>query len=96
MAQLLYPEVSKKVLGACFAVHNALGSRLVARFACCSQQVRTAAKRGTHRNHTTWAAGFGLRGGCRFDGSIAQFLQSAVGNRCPFLIEFSFRLIKTF
>jgi GxxExxY protein len=29
MAQLLYPEFSKKVLGACFAVHNALGPGLL-------------------------------------------------------------------
>ena len=36
MAQMLYPELSRKVLGACFAVHNALGPGLVARFACCS------------------------------------------------------------
>ena len=29
MAQMLYPELSRKVLGACFAVHNALGPGLL-------------------------------------------------------------------
>lgn len=29
MAQLLYPQLSKQVLGACFAVHNALGPGLL-------------------------------------------------------------------
>jgi len=36
MAQLLFSQLSRQVLGACFAVHNALGPGLVTRFACCS------------------------------------------------------------